>query len=224
MAMYNIVLNGRACDVAIKEQENFGYGTGLSERAKTIFNTELCKRCKIAHKHYCEEAEAEDEVGEDGKISLDSLKTASADIRDLLDNELSLWPGTGGSVTPGDPAPNTQQSFAPFMDPNSDSGISGSFVLGENGAGRDSAEVLSVDDCGSKRRKRKRLLKKILLLKLLDEDDEDDEDENDLPQVGMRSNYNGIPDSSLNPPSGADGATPGSNLSAAPVGGTLSQI
>ena len=62
IAIHNAVINGRACDVAIKEQEALGYGAGLSPQAKAQFNAEICKRCKVAHTHYCE---TENEQGEE---------------------------------------------------------------------------------------------------------------------------------------------------------------
>jgi hypothetical protein len=52
----------------------------------------------------------------------------------------------------------------------------------------------------------------------------EDSNDMDMPQVGQRNNYNGVADSSLNPPSGADGSVPGSNLSAAPAEGGITQF
>lgn len=228
IAMYNVVINGRACDVAIQEQEKLGYGSGISEQAEKTFNTEICRRCNVGHKHYCE-------VADKAKDNIDNIDNivavgASLDIRDLLDNELTLSPGLGGTSNPDIPGHNSpesltqltynsQQSSASFADPSNDSSAGTSHVLGDEY----SDQVLSADDgCECKMKDRKQILKKILLLKLLLE--KENEDKNDLPQVGMRSNYNGIPDSSLNPPSGADGSTPGSNMSAGPVSGSGSQI
>lgn len=131
------------------------------------------------------------------------MKNVKPDIRNLIENERNLSGGSG--LAPG--YSSEHPSFAPQLDPNSDSGI----------------DNMEIRDPKSRMKSRLNLLQKILT-KLLNDDNKDNNELN-VPQVGQRGNYYaGVPDSSLNPPSGADGSTPGSNMSAAPVDGGISQL
>jgi hypothetical protein len=200
VALYNVIIQGRSCINAIEDAKKLGYGTGISKDAENQLNAEICKACKMAHTHYCIEATKPPLPGEEG-----APKTAAKkDIRDLLENEEMLIGNPANSIGPAAP---TQQSFAPYIDPT-----------GEGALGANSVDVANNDDCKN-RKERMKILRK-LLKSFIDKDN----NELDMPSVGMRSNFNGISDSSLNPPSGADGGTPGSNISAQPVGGAIPQM
>lgn len=207
IALYRVIIQGRSCTDAIKEAKSLGYGTGLSPDVENQFNAEICKACKIAHTHYCVNAASPNKPP---KPPLPGEQTApktaaKKDVRDLIENQETLIGNPANSIAPAAPA---QQSFAPFMDSK-----------GEGALGTNSSDIAQNDDSKRSRKERIKILKK-LLKSFLDKDN----NELDMPSVGLRSNFNGIPDSSLNPPSGADGATPGSGLSAQPVGGVIPQM
>ena len=208
IALYRVIIQGRACTDAIKEAKNLGYGTGISPDVENQFNSEICKACKIAHTHYCVNAASPDKPPKPPLPGEQAAKTAAKkDIRDLVENEEMLIGNPANSIGPAAPM---QQSFAPYMDPNGE---------GAMGTNPSSSDVAYDDDSKKSKKERIKILRK-LLKSFLNKDN----NELDMPSVGLRSNFNGIQDSSLNPPSGAEGGTPGSSVSAQPIGGVIPQM
>ncbi len=205
VAMYRIVVQGRSCTDAIKEAKSLGYARGLSPDVENQFNAELCKACKIAHTHYCVNAASPDKPPKPPLPGEQVPKTAAKkDIRDLVESQEMLIGNPANSMGPAAPM---QQSFAPYMDPKA-----------EGAFGTNALDVANNNDSRKSRKERMKILRKLLKSFIKDNN------ELDMPSVGLRSNFNGIPDSSLNPPSGADGSTPGSSISAQPIGGAIPQM
>jgi len=203
VAIYRVAVQGRSCIDAIKEAKGLAYGTGISPDVENQFNAEICKACKLAHTHYCATEASSDKPPKPPLPGEQTPKLAAKkDVRDLIENQEMLTGNPANSIAPAAPM---QQSFAPYMDSK-----------GEGAFGTNS-DVACNNDSKRSRKERMKILKKLLKLKK-------DNNELDMPSVGLRSNFNGIPDSSMNPPSGADGGTPGSNISAQPVGGVIPQM
>lgn len=196
VALYKVIKGKTNCKQAIQSDRAF---ENSSENLVDFYMT-ICEECNqrnANHEHYCKkflekdstevkEDTGQPEVNQDGSITVDTNK--ALDAAEIVRKEFHHQKNSPyhGTIQP---AIDWQLSFAPFSDPDVDRypGI---------------VDKRASDNRKSKRKARVKFLMKILedLLK------KEDSNESNVPVSGEIDNYNGIPDSFLNAPSGAGGS------------------
>lgn len=178
IALFRAIKQKWDCKAIFEEGQYKGYGNGISEQLKKGFDSEICRYC---YGDYCKNFI----VNEEGEAEPDTQSID--DIATVMRNQFSHqqgWPSAGAIP----PAFEPQQSFSIPMDPTS------------NMWGGNHVNVYA------KLKIRKKLLKRLINLLQNELQNNNEEEQNDVVDVGIIDNYNGISNTQFNPPSGSPGA------------------